>query len=102
MQIHDYYEFIESDHPVLPPASRRNLSDSARQPTIQGMPWVVGHHETGEFSNVTNRENATLLTVDPVEELLQGHIHYDPPARLHVGLPERRSVLQDRRSAEND
>ena len=31
--------------PRPPPARGRNLGDSARRPTIQGMPWMAGHHE---------------------------------------------------------
>src|ERR1700750_213711 len=50
MQIQDHDEFPKFDHRVLPPASRRSLGDSARPPTIPGMPGIVGSHENwGKF-----------------------------------------------------
>ena len=50
MQIQDHDEFPKSDHRALPPARRRSLGDSARLPTIPGMPGMVGSHENwGKF-----------------------------------------------------
>ena len=50
LQIQDHDEFPKFDHRVLPPASRRSLGDSARPPTIPGMPGIVGSHENwGKF-----------------------------------------------------
>ncbi len=50
MQIQDHDELPKFDHRVLPPASRRSLGDSARPPTIPGMPGMVGSHENwGNF-----------------------------------------------------
>ena len=45
MQIQDHDELPKFDHRVLPPASRRNLGDSARPPAIPGIPRMVGSHE---------------------------------------------------------
>jgi hypothetical protein len=50
MQIQDHDKLPKFDHQVLPPASRRSLGDSARPPTIPGMPGMVGSHENwGNF-----------------------------------------------------
>ena len=50
MQIQDHDELPKFDHRVLPPASRRSLSDSARLPAIPGMPGMAGSHENwGNF-----------------------------------------------------
>ena len=50
MQIQDHDELPKFDHRVLPPANRRSLGDSARSPTIPGMPGTVGSHENwGNF-----------------------------------------------------
>ena len=45
MQIQDHDELPKFDHPVLPPATRRNLGDSARPPAIPGTPGMAGSHE---------------------------------------------------------
>ena len=50
MQIQDHDELPKFDHRVLPPAKRGSLGDSARSPTIPGMPGMVGSHENwGNF-----------------------------------------------------
>jgi hypothetical protein len=50
MQIQNHDEFPKFDHRVLPPARRRSLGDSARPPTIPGMPGTIGSHENwGNF-----------------------------------------------------
>ena len=50
MQIQDHDELPKFDHRALPPASRKSLGDSARPPTIPGMPGMVGGHENwGNF-----------------------------------------------------
>src|SRR6516225_11708606 len=50
MQIQDHDELPKFDHRVLPPASWRSLGDSARPPTIPGMPGMVGSYENwGNF-----------------------------------------------------
>ena len=45
MQIQNHDELPKFDHRVLPPASRRNLGDSARPPAMPGMPGTAGSHK---------------------------------------------------------
>jgi hypothetical protein len=45
MQIQDHDKFPKFDHRVLPPAKGRSVGDSARRPTVQGMPSTVSRHK---------------------------------------------------------
>ena len=45
MQIQNHDEFPKFDHRALPPAIGKTIGDSARPPTIPGMPGMVGSHE---------------------------------------------------------